>query len=80
MGRETGLVIAGIAHERISESESLANAKLIAAAPDLLMACQKLVIWLRSMRGEDENFVMDHGFEDGFNICEAEGIIAKATT
>ena len=76
---ETGLLIAEIAHKRIIESEALANARLIAAAPDLLVACQKLVLWLRSIRGEDENLVIDHGFDDGFNLTEAEALIESIT-
>ena len=63
----------------LGDTQGDANAKLIAAAPELLEACQKLVTWLRSIRDEDENLVIDHGFVDGFNLTAAEGIIAKAT-
>ena len=56
-----------------------ADATLFAAAPQLLMACQKLVTWLRAIRSEAESLVIDHGPEDGFNLTEAEAIIAEAT-
>lgn len=59
--------------------EALANARLIASAPNLLRTCQKLVTWLSSIRGEDEQLVIDHGFEDGFNLTEAETVIQQAT-
>lgn len=37
---------------RYSQFEAYANARLIAAAPDLLAACQKIVAWDKSTGGD----------------------------
>jgi PAS domain-containing protein len=54
-----------------------ANARLIAAAPDLLEALRGSVEWLRTLREENEAAVIESA-PDGFSLCDAEGIIAKA--
>jgi PAS domain-containing protein len=50
---------------------------LIAAAPDLLEALRGSVEWLRTLREENEAAVIESA-PDGFSLCDAEAIIAKA--
>ena len=59
------------------EGEDAANAHLIAAAPDLLEALRGSVEWLRTLREENEAAVIESA-PDGFSLCDAEAIIAKA--
>ena len=60
-----------------TEGQSAADAHLIAAAPDLLEALRGSVEWLRTLREENEAAVIESA-PDGFSLCDAEAIIAKA--
>jgi hypothetical protein len=43
---------------------------------ELATALRKATEWLRRIREEDETLVIDHS-EDGFNLCDTEGLLAK---
>lgn len=77
-GTHQGLIVSEETGENIAVAYDKANAPVIAAAPELLSTCKKLVEWLYAIRQEDENLVIEHGFNDGFNLTEAQAVIAKA--
>ncbi|MDB5032229.1 hypothetical protein [Mucilaginibacter sp.] len=53
-------------HKTVLDAEAIANAKLFAAAPDLLEALQEFVNWIKQ------------GDHDGSFIEDAEAALAKA--
>lgn len=50
--------------------------KRVNAHEELVDTLEKSLGWLRRIRNEDENLVIDHS-EDGFNLCDAEGLLEK---
>lgn len=74
---EAGGYIVATTWAIVREPQRKANARLIAAAPELLAALEKCEAWLSRIREEDENLVIDHS-EDGFGLIDARAAIQKA--
>ena len=72
--------IAEITHTSKSDSEITANAKLIAAAPDLLEACRILADYYKGHEATDDQAAKYAGGGVYHALLAARAAIAKATT
>jgi hypothetical protein len=65
----------------LSDPETIANARLIAAAPDLLNGCRALLGLVQLVSGRDDLPAdLREALRSNHRIAEAEAAIAKATT
>ena len=73
-----GRRVAKVFHkDGIEDEQVLANAKLIAASPDLLEACTDLVQWFYDIGLDDDHSKEDGGLPD--ELIQARAAIQKAT-
>ena len=70
MDRKAEAYMDRIGYGNIPEDEAKANARLIAAAPELLEACRAL---LRCVKGSPDDHTLDVAVSAGNVVAKAEG-------
>lgn len=64
--------------EKLDSAGKLAD-PMFAAAPKLLKYCTRLLTWIECIRDQDENLVIESGYDDGFNLNTVRCLLETLT-